>query len=119
MNRPLPIVERKMLSVPQGEFELTRNPPDDNLQAWDSADEFLLNHMDDLQILSAHSKLLILNDACGALAVALATCPVYSWNDSFLAQQALRDNLVANGYPPEQVKTNSGIDFPAVAVDCV
>jgi len=119
MNKPLPLVSRKMLLVPQGEFELACNPPDDNLQAWDSADEFLLSHIDELQVLSAHSKLLILNDACGALAVALATCPAYSWNDSLLAQQALRNNLVANGYPAEQVKTNSGIDFPAVAVDCV
>ena len=119
MNKALLIDSRKTLLVPQGEFELTRNPADDNLQAWDAADEFLLNHIDDLQVLSAHSKLLILNDAYGALAVALATYPVFSWNDSFLAQQALRDNLVANGYPADQVKTNSAIDFPAVAVDCV
>lgn len=109
----------KTLLVPQGEFELGRNPADDNLQAWDSADEFLLNHIDDLQILSAHSKLLIVNDAFGALAVALAAFPVYSWNDSFLAQQALQVNLIANGYPAAQVETNNGIDFPAVTVDCV
>jgi len=119
MNNVLLTDNRKTLLVPQGEFELARNPADVNLQAWDSADEFLLNHIADLQLLSARSKLLILNDAFGALAVALATYPVYSWNDSFLAQQALRANLVANGYPVEQVKTNSGIDFPTVAVDCV
>jgi 16S rRNA (guanine1207-N2)-methyltransferase len=119
MSKVLLEDRQKTLLVPQGEFELARNPADDNLQAWDSADEFLLNHIDDLQVLSAHSKLLILNDAFGALAVALAAYPVFSWNDSFLAQQALRANLVANGYPVEQVKTNNGIDFPAVAVDCV
>jgi 23S rRNA (guanine1835-N2)-methyltransferase len=119
MNKALLIDSRKTLLAPQGEFELARNPADDNLQAWDAADEFLLNHIDDLQVLSAQSKLLILNDAYGALAVALATYPVYSWNDSFLAQQALRDNLVANGYPAEQVKTNPGIDLPTAAVDCV
>ena len=119
MNKALLIDSHKTLLAPQGEFELARNPADDNLQAWDAADEFLLKHIDDLQVLSAHSKLLILNDAYGALAVALATYPLYSWNDSFLAQQALRDNLVANGYPAEQVKTNPGIDLPAAAVDCV
>jgi 16S rRNA (guanine1207-N2)-methyltransferase len=119
MSNALLIDSQKTLLVPQGEFELARNPADVNLQAWDSADELLLNHVDDLQLLSAYSKLLIINDAYGALAVALATYPVYSWNDSLLAQQALRDNLLANGYPTEQVETNSGIDFPAVAVDCV
>ena len=119
MNKPLLVDDHSTLLVPQGEFELARNPADDNLQAWDAADEFLLNHLDDLQILSARSKLLIINDAYGALAVALASYPVYSWSDSFLAQKALRDNLVANGYPAEQVKTNSGIEFPTVPVDCV
>lgn len=119
MSRPLPTDNRKTLLVPQGEFELSCNPPDDNRQAWDAADEFLLSYIDDLQILSGHSRLLILNDAFGALAIALAGFPVYSWNDSLLAQQALRSNLLANGYPAEQVKTNSSIDFPSVPVDCV
>ena len=119
MNKTLLSDNQKTLLVPQGEFELVRNPADDHLQAWDSADELLLNHVDDVQVLSAHSNLLIVNDAFGALSVALASYPVYSWNDSFLAQQALRANLLANGYPAEQVKTNKGIDFPAVPVDCV
>jgi 16S rRNA (guanine1207-N2)-methyltransferase len=113
------IDSQKTMLVPQGELELDRNPVDNNLQAWDSADEFLLNHINDLQVLSAHSKLLILNDAFGALAVALATCPVYSWNDSVLAQQALRANLATNGYSTEQVKTNDDIKFPTAEVDCV
>jgi len=119
MNMPLPVAGRNILQLPQGEFELQRNPRDDSLQAWDAADEFMLNYLDDIQVLSRHGKLLILNDAFGALAVTLADHPVYSWNDSFLAQQALRDNLAANGYPADQVKTNSGIDFPTVDVDCV
>ena len=119
MNQPLAIDKRKTLLVPQGEFELHRNPRDDSLQAWDAADEFLLQHLHEIQLLTRHGKVLILNDAFGALALALADYPVYSWNDSLLAQQALRDNLLVNGYPVEQVKTNSGIDFPSVAVDNV
>ncbi|MDH3219528.1 MAG: methyltransferase [Gammaproteobacteria bacterium] len=119
MNKPLTVHRHETLLVPQGEFELQRNPRDENLQAWDAADEFLLNYVHDIQVLSRHGRVLILNDAFGALAVALAGHPVYSWSDSFLAQQALRDNLLANGYPVDQVKTNSGIDLPAVAVDCV
>ncbi len=118
MNKPLLIDSPKMLRVPQGEFELLRTPRDEMLQAWDAADEFLLNHVDELKLLSRHGKLLIINDTFGALAVALANHPVYSWNDSFLAQQVLRDNLRANGYPSEQVKTNSAINFPTVTVDC-
>ena len=119
MNKPLLMDSLKLLQVPQGEFELLRNPHNELLQAWDAADEFLLNYVDEIKVLSRHGKLLILNDTFGALAVALANHPVYSWNDSFMAQLALRENLLANGYPAEQVKTNSGIDFPTVTVDCV
>jgi len=119
VNKPLVMDSLKLLQVPQGEFELVRKPRNELLQAWDAADEFLLNYVDEIKVLSRHGKLLILNDAFGALAVALANHPVYSWNDSFMAQLALRENLLANGYPAEQVKTNSGIDFPTVTVDCV
>jgi 16S rRNA (guanine1207-N2)-methyltransferase len=116
----LPMVtEPGLLVVPQGEFSLQRNPRDKRLQAWDAADEFLLNHLDQTRMLSGHGRVLILNDAFGALAVALAGHQLYSWNDSFLAQQALRDNLLANGYPVDQVRTNSDIGFPGTAVDCV
>jgi 16S rRNA (guanine1207-N2)-methyltransferase len=119
MNKPLSIDQRRTMLVAQGEFELERNQRDDKLQAWDAADEFLLNYVDDLRLLTAHGKLLILNDAFGALSVALANHPLYAWSDSFLAQQALRANLVANGYPETQVHCNSGVDFPAAAVDVV
>jgi len=110
---------RKSMLVPQGEFSLKRNPDDDSLQAWDAADEFLLKHIDETRPLSGNSRVLILNDAFGALALALANHTLFSWNDSFLAQQALRDNLLANGYPADQVRTNSTIDFPGAAIDCV
>jgi 16S rRNA (guanine1207-N2)-methyltransferase len=119
MNQPYPSERPGTLLVPQGEFVLQRNPRDQRLQAWDAADEYLLGYLDECRVPSRHGKLLLLNDAFGALAVALADHPLYSWNDSCLAQRALADNLVANGYTATQVATNSGIDLPAMAVDCV
>ncbi len=76
-------------------------------------------HLHEDQLLSGQDKLLILNDAFGALAVALANYSAYSWNDSLLSQQALHANLIANGHPRDEVKTNTGIDFPTAAVDVV
>jgi 16S rRNA (guanine1207-N2)-methyltransferase len=111
--------QRIMLAVPQGEFVLRRNPHDPSLQAWDAADEFLLKHLDEAKIPQGKDRVLLLNDAYGALALALANYSPYSWSDSYLAQQGLRDNLLANAYPVEQVTTNATIDFPSVPVDCV
>jgi 23S rRNA (guanine1835-N2)-methyltransferase len=107
------------LTVPQGEFVLRRYPEDASLQAWDAADEFLLNHIHDTRFVRSDDRILLLNDAYGALALALASHSPYSWNDSCLAQQGLRDNLLANGFPLEQVTVNTSIDFPSAAVDCV
>ena len=119
MNQPYYNQRPGTLLVPQGEFVLQREPRDERLQAWDAADEYLLGYLDECQVLSQQGRLLLLNDAFGALAVALAEHPVFSWNDSCLAQRALADNLVANGYPATQVATNSGIELPSTAVDFV
>jgi 23S rRNA (guanine1835-N2)-methyltransferase len=119
MSTPVLNADPKLLQVPQGEFVLLRKPDDPSLQAWDAADEMLLNHVHDGQFLSAQDRVLLLNDAFGALAVALANQQVFSWNDSWLAQQALRENLQANGYATDQVRTNDSIKFPSACVDCV
>jgi len=105
--------------VPQGEFILRRVPPNPYLQAWDAADEMLLNHLHDGRILAGPQQVLVLNDAFGALAVALAEQRVFSWSDSWLAQQALRDNLLANGYAAEAIGTNATLELPPAPVDCV
>jgi 23S rRNA (guanine1835-N2)-methyltransferase len=107
------------LTVPQGEFVLRRYPEDTSLQAWDAADEFLLNHIHATQFVRADDRVLLLNDSYGALALALASHSPYSWNDSYLSQQGLRDNLLANGVSQDQVSINATIDFPAAGIDCV
>ncbi|AXU96545.1 MAG TPA: 23S rRNA (guanine(1835)-N(2))-methyltransferase RlmG [Erwinia persicina] len=63
------------------------------LQAWDAADEYLLQHLGDAPVSGAT---LIFNDTFGALACALAGEGVYSISDSWLNQQATRQNLALN-----------------------
>ena len=108
-----------LLQVPQGEFELVRQPRDTRLQAWDAADEYLLGYIDERDLCPGPLRILILNDQFGALSVALADKSPYAWNDSLMSQIALRNNLRLNGYPEDQVRTNSGIDFPVGEVDLV
>ncbi|MFT4608605.1 MAG: 23S rRNA (guanine1835-N2)-methyltransferase, partial [Chitinophagales bacterium] len=59
------------LAVSQGEFQLNRKPVDQKLQAWEAADEYLLKHLDEHNLLNEPLNLLIINDAFGALSVAL------------------------------------------------
>ena len=69
------------------------------LQAWDSADEYLLQ-----QALPAPDQgpLLVFNDSFGALACALDR-PLYSISDSWLSQQATRQNLRDNQLDEDRV----------------
>ncbi|MDC3740772.1 methyltransferase [Pseudomonas syringae pv. syringae] len=88
-----------LLISPFAELDLIRQPEqqDEPLQAFDAADEYLLNHVAQTG-LSLPSRVLVLNDSFGALAASLAPhATVISSTDSFLAAQALEKNLARNG----------------------
>jgi hypothetical protein len=40
-----PGIDSILMTVPQGEFRLERNPKNDLLRAWDAADEYLLHQV--------------------------------------------------------------------------
>ena len=89
-----------LLESPFAELDLIRQPEQQNepLQAFDAADEYLLNHLAE-QALPVNSRVLVLNDSFGALAISLVnTMKVSSSSDSFLATQALQKNLARNGF---------------------
>ncbi len=108
------------LTVAQGEFELNRLPKRSKelLQAWDAADEYLLDTLAQ-QSMSADARILIVNDSFGALAVALSAFRPYALSDSYLSQQATRINLAANNLPEHSVNLLSSLDPPQGIFDWV
>ena len=109
----------KLMSVPQGEFVLDRNPPDEFLQAWDAADEYLLKQVDEPGILFRHTSILVVNDSFGALTVALADYAPLMMSDSCLAQQGLINNLRINGFPQDTAGFSNGLQIPQLEFDLV
>jgi 23S rRNA (guanine1835-N2)-methyltransferase len=88
-----------LLTTPFAQLDLIRQPEqsDEPLQAFDAADEYLLNHVAE-HGLTLQTRVLVLNDSFGALAASLAAhASVFSSSDSFLAVQGLEKNLVRNG----------------------
>jgi 16S rRNA G1207 methylase RsmC len=87
---------------PFGEFELERRPPTPNqpLQAWDATDEYLLDctHAA-LAGCTPMPRTLVINDAFGALALALREWQPHSWSDSRTAHLATAENFIRNGLP--------------------
>ncbi|EXF95243.1 50S rRNA methyltransferase [Pseudomonas fluorescens HK44] len=96
-----------LLETPFAQIDLIRQPEQQNepLQAFDAADEYLLNHLAEQQP-SIDTRVLVLNDSFGALAASLVgKVQVTSSSDSFLALQALEKNLVRNGQAFDAVPT--------------
>jgi 16S rRNA (guanine1207-N2)-methyltransferase len=88
-----------LLETPFASLDLIRQPEQQNepLQAFDAADEYLLNYLAEQQP-TADTRVLVLNDSFGALAASLAgKVQVISSGDSYLAAQGLEKNLVRNG----------------------
>ena len=95
-------------------LSLERYPPttDSNLQAWEAADEYLLQELATFDFEDqAHSgPLLILNDTFGALACALHAHAPICVSDSYLSQEATRRNLERNGLPMEPLTLLGSLD---------
>lgn len=103
--------------VPQGEFALatTSATQQESLRAWDAADEYLLQQASELGDLSGN--MLLINDRCGALAVALAPCGPNSLGDSYVSQLATTANLERNKIDPSSVTLLGSLDALPERVD--
>ncbi|WP_275547228.1 MULTISPECIES: class I SAM-dependent methyltransferase [unclassified Pseudomonas] len=110
-----------IFTTPFASLELLRQPHQANepLQAFDAADEYLLNHLYE-QGLRAEDSVLLLNDSFGALACSLARrCRVTSSSDSHLGFLALQKNLAANGLGSDAVSFVPSCETPQGPFDWV
>lgn len=71
-----------------------------SLQAWDAADEYLINHLNtylqENNLNGTVQNILIFNDTFGALTCNLSQHHLYCVNDSFISQQGIQLNLEKN-----------------------
>lgn len=91
--------------INQQSFELHRFPKgehDKSLQAWDSADEYLIQHFDAEFGQKGIKTLTIFNDSFGALATALGHIKRYFITDSYISQQACLANCSVNNIEPPE-----------------
>lgn len=111
----------EILSVPQGEFKLSRFPrrKQEKLRAWDAADEYLLQQIEEENLLFHDCRILILNDQFGALSTVLSGYKTTMISDSWLAHAATEANLDDNGYSDTDVKILDSLSIPDGVYDLV
>lgn len=97
-----------------GELSLLRYPrkAQDKLQAWEAADEYLINELATLD-LDTSTQVLILNDGFGALTLALHKYKPYSMTDSRISELACSENAHDNQLLENWQKLSSLASWPA------
>ncbi|MCK4840895.1 MAG: methyltransferase [Methylococcales bacterium] len=110
-----------VLDVPQGKFKLQRLPyrHNDQLRAWDAADEYLLQHLFEQDSLKTDRKVLILNDSFGALGCALHKFSPTVISDSWLSQHATKQNLTANNITEHSIELRDSLDWTTQSFNIV
>lgn len=80
----------------------------DPLQAWDAADEYLINELAESQQ-ALTGPVIIMNDAFGALAAYLHAHGPVCVTDSYISERATLANLVENELDPGQVRLQDAL----------
>ena len=90
----------------------------ETLQAWDAADEYLLQHVSDAQP-DSNANVLICNDAFGALSLNLIEYSPSLYTDSHIAELALTHNARKNNLQTPAIQVIPSTEKPAGSWDLV
>lgn len=106
----------EILQSPFGDAQLIRWPirKQETLRAWDAADEYLLQHLSEKPELfeGKSPRILLVNDAFGALSVSLREYQPVNWSDSHLSHLAAEENLRQNqaGQPLQLLRSTEALE---------
>ena len=90
-----------------------------SLQAWDAADEYIINHLAEHGLIQAETKIIIFNDNFGALALNYTRVETHTVSDSFISQLALSHNAAQNHLTLEKVTQLTSLDAIPIDADIV
>ena len=103
-----------------------------SLQAWDASDEYLLNHVKNEKLISATARVLIFNDAFGALATHFCSVSsdtsdnpfnnktdVYCINDSYVSSQGIAHNISQNQLDGSNITQLNSLDVLPSDIDVI
>jgi len=95
-----------------GTFCLQRYPliKNQNLRAWDAADEYLLHDLQNQKPTLNQNKILIFNDAFGALSIALSSFIPTVITDSYISKSSIINNLENNNKHQTSINILSSLD---------
>ena len=95
-----------------------------SLQAWDAADEYLINYVTEQTLVQKNTNVLIFNDTFGAVTTNFANDEtyqgnVYCVNDSFLSTEGIKHNLTQNNLSTNRIKQLTSLAPLPTSVDVI
>lgn len=95
-----------------------------SLQAWDSADEYLINYLTEQNLIKDNTRLAIINDAFGALTTSFckstsSPAAVFCVNDSYISMQGIRYNIEQNNLDDNNIKQLTSLDVLPENLDII
>lgn len=107
MNISLTLYDRSLIL-----YQYPKAQQHKSWQAWDSADEYLIQYVHDNGLLATDTELAIFNDDFGALGCWFSANKTQWFSDSHVALKALEQNLNENAIEPHNIETKRSIDKP-------
>lgn len=95
-----------------------------SLQAWDSADEYLINYVNEQGLINAQTKVALFNDAFGTLATNFCHSgsenpSVISINDSYISSEGTRYNIEQNYLDDSNIELLTSLDSLPDDIDVI
>ncbi len=93
------------MKTPFGDFNLQRFPirKKETLRAWDSADDYILQYLNENKLLQEDASVLIVNDGYGSLSIPLHSFQPVVITDSYLSSQAILSNAENNSIAENEI----------------
>ncbi len=90
-----------------------------SLQAWDASDEYLINYINEQQLLTTDANIVVFNDSFGAISVNLFEYNLQIINDSYISEQGIKENFRNNFLPLENLEFLDGMSDIKTPVDLI
>ena len=102
-----------------GCYQLQRYPvrKKQSLRAWDAADEYMLDYLNDNELLHQDVSLLIVNDSFGGLSIPSNHYQPVVMTDSYLSMQGISLNLKNNNIDYDAVTIINSLEAPGSVLD--
>lgn len=111
----------EILSTTFGSVKLSRFPrrTNEQLRAWDAADEYILQQIADNNLINENTRTLIINDQFGALSISLQQFSPEAISDSWLSHRGTMANADDNDVDSDALTLHTSLEYPQTQFDLI